>query len=83
MNTNGFKTSKEKSNTLGHQSYTNQNHLEIFYQSIRMVKRQYILARMQRKGTTYSLLVGVQSLWKSVWWFFRRWMEQVFSTHDT
>jgi hypothetical protein len=54
--------------------------LRFYLTPVRMAKiknprEQQMLAKMWRKRNTPPLLVGlqvVQSLWKSVWWFFRK-----------
>lgn len=86
MNTNGFKTSKEKSNILGHQTYTNQNHLKIFLSGSQNGQMTAHTVKDAEKGD-HLFFAGRCTVTMEICAVVLQKMgdpkEQVFSTHNT
>ena len=78
--TNGQQIHEKMLHITWHQGNTNQNHNEIPPYTTQngqneQVRKQQILARMQRKGNPLTLLMGMQvsaATLKTVWWFLKK-----------
>ena len=75
--TEGPETYEKMLSITSHQRDANENHNEIPLHTghnghHKQINKQQVLARLWRKGNPSILLVGMQSLWKTVWNVLRR-----------